>query len=605
MSLIFLTIFSMIISFFIIYINSNFNTLTGVDVYLYLMYSLKFAGFNVGYDYIIPNLSPLIPFLNSLVFRLGFISEDSIIVITGLFYILGVISSYFLFHLRYNNLISTLGAVLFGTFFIVLFSIANGCLDIPCISLSILAIYLILKRENNKKYFYLGSIVLALAFLAKFTALLIIMVVLIHFLSKEDFIENFKKYIKTLLTGLILFILTITPYMTYLILNYNDPLAFLSYAEAMGVIEVKPEIFQQLFFYIYRIPYIIASHNLTIAYIFLTIVLIGIIVLTYKFILKQKNTYNSINNFKNNNNNNNNNNNDNDNENSFRITKENILLTVSLILIIFSFILTYFIPWKFTEILFFIAILIFSYSFTKIKNNSSDKTLFKFFNIDLTMFSWFFVYLIFFTTRITKGDRYFISFLPPFIFILLFFINELSNEFNKLKTFILKGFTRNNLYFNKNSNKIKNSSRKLKNNIKNNMKNIIKNKMKSIDFKKIIPILLIILFLFSTISFLSINRHQDIIDNEKETVIWLKNYDTHYNDKVIISDSPFYTFYLKKEISLLTEDVNSNNIADFLKNKNASYFISNLNRSKNINGYTVIKTIGKVTVYEKIRILKI
>ncbi|MDR3063479.1 MAG: hypothetical protein LBU40_05000, partial [Methanobrevibacter sp.] len=117
LSLIFLTVFSIIISFLIIYINCSTNFNSWVDVYYYLAYSLKFAGFNGGYDSYLTPLSPLIPFLNSLVFRMGFISEDSIFIITGLFYILGVISSYFLFKLRFNNLISTLGAILFACFY--------------------------------------------------------------------------------------------------------------------------------------------------------------------------------------------------------------------------------------------------------------------------------------------------------------------------------------------------------------------------------------------------------------------------------------------------------------------------------------------------------
>ncbi|MDR3063480.1 MAG: glycosyltransferase family 39 protein [Methanobrevibacter sp.] len=656
-SLIFLSSFSAIISFFIIYINCNFNTLTGVDVYLYLMYSLKFAGFNVGYDYVIPNLSPLIPFLNSLVFRLGFIGEDSIIIITGLFYIIGVISSYFLFKLRFNNLISTLGAFLFGNFFIILFSIGNGNLDIPSISLCILAMYLIFSKEynntinnnfnnfnnfnnnnnnniainnnfnntnknnsNNKnnqknsyiqnikinKCFYLGFIVLALGFLAKFTALLLIMVVLIYFLSKRDFKKNFKKYTQMLFLGFLFFALTIIPYVIYLALNYDNPLAFLSYADAMGLAEIKPEFFYQVFFYFERIPYIIYSPNLNFAYVLIALILVGMIIAGVKFIfyLKNKNKAihrNNINNskykIKNNkydgiNSKYNSINSKHDRINSkydsvnskynikniIKIKSEKsykLLLILSIAILIFSFFLTYIATWKFTEILVFLGILIFVYGF----NHSKSKN--KSFNLDLTIFSWFFIYLIFFTTRITKGDRYFISFMPPFIFICLYFIDTFSKELNGLKAKLLK-----NIYVNNPKDYLK-------------IKKLIKHEIliKWLNFRKIIPIFIIILFLFSTISYLSINRHESIIDNEKDTVIWLKNYDTDYMDKVIVSDSPFYTFYMRKEVSLLTKDVNTSNIGSFLKNKNVSYFISNLNYSNHVKGYKIIKTIGKVSIY--------
>ncbi|WP_169805776.1 glycosyltransferase family 39 protein [Methanobrevibacter curvatus] len=648
------------------------------------MYSLKFAGFNVGYDYVIPNLSPLIPFLNSLVFRLGFISEDSIIIITGLFYIIGVISSYFLFKLRFNNLISTLGAFLFGNFFIILFSIGNGNLDIPSISLCILAMYLIFSQEynnnntinnnsnnnsnsnnsnsnnsnsnnnnsnnnsnnsnnnnnnnnnnfnntnknnsNNKnnqknsyiqtiktnKRFYLGFIILALGFLAKFTALLLLMVVLIYFLSKRDFKKNFKKYIQMLFLGFLLFALTIIPYVIYLALNYDNPLAFLSYADAMGLAEIKPEFFYQVFFYFERIPHIIYSPNLTFAYVLIALVLVGIIITGVKFIfyLKNKNKAihrNNINNSKykinnkyndtnskckiNNNKYNDTNSNRKINNNKYsdinskyniknivKIKSEKsyeLLLILSIIILTFSFFLTYIATWKFTEILVFLGILIFVHGFNHVKSKNKS------FNFDLTIFSWFFIYLIFFTTRITKGDRYFISFMPPFVFICLYFIDTFSKELNGLKAKLLK-----NIYVDNPKNYLK-------------IKKLIKHEMliKWLNFRKIIPIFIIILFLFSTTSYLSINRHESIINNEKEAVIWLKNYDTDYMNKVIVSDSPFYTFYMRKEVSLLTKNVNTSNIGSFLKNKSVSYFISNLNYSNHVKGYKIIKTIGKVSIY--------
>ncbi|MDR0912504.1 MAG: glycosyltransferase family 39 protein [Methanobrevibacter sp.] len=194
LSLIFLTCFSVLIFSIITFVNSTSNVLGSnhVDIYLYLIYSLKFAGINVGYDYIIPTLSPLIPFLNSLVFRLGFINTTSIFIITGIFYIIGVLSSFFLFKLRFNNLISTLGATLFGGFYVVLTWTGIGSIDVPSVSLCILGIYLIMGQFKNRIFFYLGFVVLALSFLAKFTSLLMILVVFIYFLTKPELKNNFK-----------------------------------------------------------------------------------------------------------------------------------------------------------------------------------------------------------------------------------------------------------------------------------------------------------------------------------------------------------------------------------------------------------------------------
>ncbi|KZX14866.1 glycosyltransferase family 39 protein [Methanobrevibacter curvatus] len=588
LSLIFLTAFSIIISFLIIYINCSTNFNSWVDVYYYLAYSLKFAGFNGGYDSYLTPLSPLIPFLNSLVFRMGFIGEDSIFIITGLFYILGVISSYFLFKLRFNNLISTLGAILFACFYIILHETGNGGFDVPSICLCILAMYLIMGKMKNTKYFYLGFVFLALGFLAKFTSMLMILVVFIYFLSKEDIRENFKLYFKKVFFGMIAFVLTTLPYFIYLWYN-KLPIAFLGYAEAMGL-GLKGDLYNHYLYYIIRIPYIIYEPHLKLAKFLIILVLLGCVIAIYKFIsnLKNKKEINEYDNDKSEKNVKNNDKNNNTKIDKIKINNTKInktknfknknykiknkfpifLLVLSSVLIISSFLLTYVLAWKYTVFLFFIAIILFSYGLNKIQSKS------KHINYNITMFAWFFIYLIFFTTRITKVDRYFIAFLPPVIFICIYFINIFSEELNSFKTWLLKS-----ILFNKSKKLIK-----------------IKKAISSINFNKLVPLLIIILFLISPVTYFSIDKHDSTVDNVKDTVVWLKIHDPNYKEKVIISDRPFYSFYLNKNILFMYRKGDSKNMSDFLKNENATYYITF--NSRHIDDYNLIKQFGKVCIFE-------
>ena len=122
--------FSIFICLALIIINSSSNILghNYRDAYLYLIQAYHFAGTPIGgYDYV-NYYSPLIPFLTSLLFRLGFVSEASLFAVTGLFYPIAVIGIYFLLNLRFDKFYSMLGAILYGSMSINLMWTANECL---------------------------------------------------------------------------------------------------------------------------------------------------------------------------------------------------------------------------------------------------------------------------------------------------------------------------------------------------------------------------------------------------------------------------------------------------------------------------------------------
>ena len=164
-----------------------------------------------------PINSPLIPFLTSFLFRLGFVDKTSIFVVTGVFYIIGVLYSYFLFKLRFDNKYALFGSIIFACCYSNVRWVAVGTIDIPAIALSIMTIYyLILGVNKNQKYIYLSFILLALAFLAKYSAILILPLMILYPLFKGDF-KVIKKYFKTYVIGGLLAVAVNIPFLLYLI----------------------------------------------------------------------------------------------------------------------------------------------------------------------------------------------------------------------------------------------------------------------------------------------------------------------------------------------------------------------------------------------------
>ena len=92
----------------------NFNDHLGIycsDVYVYLLNALYYAGTNI-YSTKSIYLSPVVCFLTSLIFDLGYVDKTAIFIITGILAIIGNIGLYLLLRLRFNNLLSLTGTII-------------------------------------------------------------------------------------------------------------------------------------------------------------------------------------------------------------------------------------------------------------------------------------------------------------------------------------------------------------------------------------------------------------------------------------------------------------------------------------------------------------
>lgn len=164
------------------------------DIAIYLLSGLKYAGldfFNVAYPQDL-FYTPVISFLTSLIFRMGYVDKNAIIIVTGILSFLGYVGLYFLLKKRFNSLLSLTGVVLFGSLLLVLFNISKGMVDIPSISVSIWAlIFAIMAVDEDPKYFLVAFPLLTIAFFTKYTAGFTLPLIILYYCMKMNIVDKF------------------------------------------------------------------------------------------------------------------------------------------------------------------------------------------------------------------------------------------------------------------------------------------------------------------------------------------------------------------------------------------------------------------------------
>ena len=547
LSLTLIIVFAFLITFIIIYLNSTHSILghSYRDVFFYLIESLRLSGIEItGYEYV-NYLPPFIPFLTSLLFKSGFVSETSIFLITGIFFFFGILGMYFILKLKFNNNFSLFGAFIYATMFINIKWVGNGTLDIAFISVMLWALYFFIQGiEKNQKYLYIAFPLAVISFFTKYPAGVIVPLMILYFMAKTNFIKNIKKYYKNLIGGLFAGILTLIPFLAYFFIN-NIPFGFLNQAEdissksSLSATHGGHLIGNDLFFYIKGLVYDISSTDYFIGIVILAVTIIGFILMLVIFGNTLKDSYSTIKMHKS------------------LIYKWNVslkmmycLLTISVILILISFFTASLFSFIYSEIILFAGLYLFAYSFTKIILNYSkteDITLTSYphLALNIVMAGFFLSYLVFFSAHLTKADRYFTSMAPGFVFLLTISVETLIR------------------------------------------------KIKDIKFRKIkqlIPIVMMILMLSASIHYLSTIDDDSLAMNEKDTVKWLDD-----EKGIIFSDrGPAYTWYLQKEVLYSKYNYDNDLLNKELMYENVKYYITI--DHVNLTNYTPVKEFGNVIV---------
>lgn len=194
--LLFITIISTILVIYYINFNANLGIYCS-DVYVYLLNALYYSGTNIHSTRSI-YLSPVVCYLTSLLFDLGYVDKVAIFIVTGILAIIGNIGLYLLLRLKFNNLLSLTGTIIYSTLALNLTWLANGSLDIPAASITIwIAYFAIIAIKDNPKYYTAAFPLLVIGFFTRYTVALVVPALALYYLYEKGIkiTKNDLKYI--------------------------------------------------------------------------------------------------------------------------------------------------------------------------------------------------------------------------------------------------------------------------------------------------------------------------------------------------------------------------------------------------------------------------
>lgn len=407
------------------------------DGLIYLCDALYFAGINYnnigGLNFIY--CSPTICFLTSIFFRLNYMNPNALIIVTGIFEILGNIGLYILLKNRFNRILSFVGTIFYLSSALVVHNSSFGMLDNPAVAVSIwILVFAIISVDKNPKYYLITLPLFIIGIFTRPTVGFVLPIIIIYFSNKHDLIKQFdyliydrkklksniKTFLKTaefkyivissIISLILVLIVTTIIYCTYGI-SYN------LFSNVNGVINspqtnstIETFYNTNTLYYIELIPQYIIFRAFKLKCIVIIAVLIGFIVKFKNYIKSREQTIN---------------------KNYYSTdTFEKNLIAIAVILILFSLSI-YKIEFLISEIGLTIIFLIISSIMMKFPQRKSGLT--------ISMIAWMALYLTFISYLPIKVDRYFIPILVPISFLLTYSLDSLCNFIKeKLKDYKLK-----------------------------------------------------------------------------------------------------------------------------------------------------------------------
>ena len=367
-----------------------------------------------------------------------------------------------------------------------------------------------------------------------------------------------KNYWKNTFGGIVLGIITSLPYVGYVLVNHYA-FGFLSQSgEIAGEVTKRSQlshpVVNDLGFYLTHINCI--SNLSILSYIIIFVFLLGLFLILYRTRNILKVTYN---------------------QQYIHLFRRDVPLSIIyklIIICIIALIAVFLTAGRFTvvlsELLLFGIVYFMGVLSNKVigkYNHIPRKRKYKHFNFDILMFTWFFAYLVFFTSHVTKADRYFTTIAPGFIALVILALYTIMN-----------------------TNKIRNISFNLKQNHRNDY---------NIKLSTIIVLILGLLFIISAAYSLNTNKYDSLVDDEQNMANYLSsNYPDYVNTVISSNRAPIYVWYLHKEIKPISISNNSTMLDYDLGKYNTTYYIGN-DSNLDIKNYNKIINYGDVTLYKK------
>lgn len=563
----------------ITYVMIRFHQTRGAfnsDIFRYLPAALDFAGLN--YNHISdPSWmfnSPVIFYLTSILFKLGFVSIKSIFLVTGFFGFLGIFGMYVFLKSRFSPILSFTGAILYSSFSLTLFYFANGMLDTSAVAMILWTfIFVIAAANKNYKYYCLVAISFVICIFVRFTTVYILSLIILYILKDHDPImlfgflfkdrSKFKQRLsdffkssefKWMLISVIIAAILIS-YVFYVLLAFKSQLGYFGMATSSFSHFKGPSTFNYVedrLFYIKNFLSLLFSEKITsqgmienfntasiLSYLIFSVVILG-------FCLKIIELFKNRDFFK-------------SNKKELSYWNKNskiffslsflILLVISIVSLDYNYLVSLFSIW-----LIFLIIMSFIKQYPINRNN---------FVLSIICLGLFVFYLIIFSLMDLKCVRYILPTFPAVVYFVIYSLDVILK-------FIRNGF----------------DGKEISNSLES--ENTIRDYV-----VKAIPLILIIILLFTAFNFTNTVETDPIgveIDNVSNYLI---KHDSNYQNKSIgvKSGEMFYEWYFQKKIDVI--DVDNLNSTD-----NYTYIITwpKLNNEN----YHELYHSGGTFLYEKI-----
>jgi 4-amino-4-deoxy-L-arabinose transferase-like glycosyltransferase len=508
----------------------------GWDTFAFLANAMDFAGSGIGYTEM--ERPPIISLVTAIFFYFGFVTESAIYYVDGIFYLLGVLGLYLFLKLRFSNIESFLGAILFATFPVVLLWLGTGYSDIASIALSIWALYLLsLAVMKDSRFFYIAFFVAMLSFLTRFTSAFIIFPMALYLLISGNYLQNIKK----ILLGILISILPLIPYLFYNNLKFGSPTfpfsVFLQLTDVSSAQENFAYTTDKLFFINNLSSYISikGTWESIIFYIIIIFVILGVLLYIYNIFstkrLKdkvKKKVYTSL---------------------GFERSQNKLKFFLTLIFGIFSILGFLFFSYMYVEILFFIFCLVLYFYLRDISKWDLS--------LDFLFLSWFMSFFIFHSIYGVKVERYFITMAAPLTYFVILGVNQVSNKLS------------------------------------------IKFKKINITPFIISTVLILMLLMSSNVYLESMPDKKDyLVADSISASDWMVNNVPNYKDMKITSDLwPVLSWYLKMDVKPMPFFKNPLAFNHELQKHDTDYYLTI--RDVNLPSYDKVITFGSITIYKK------
>lgn len=195
------------------------------DIFVYLQNAMLFAHINIGSQLSTP---PILSLIVSIPFQLGFISELTLFIVAGIFFILLVVGIYLLFSIRYNVYVSFLGSLFFSMLSLVVTWAVSGSNDLPSLAFAVWAILFTIYaiRDVKFKYFYMSFVYFICAFFTRFTEGFVLLVILAYIFMNWG---RFKKLsTKKSLCNFLVFVCVVSLIIAFVYLIKQGTIPFIS-----------------------------------------------------------------------------------------------------------------------------------------------------------------------------------------------------------------------------------------------------------------------------------------------------------------------------------------------------------------------------------------